>query len=356
MHLVMQAPASILRWFGQRARTVALVMLCTLSLGPAPSAWGQSQAAPIVDTTDIIAAQRRDAVVWDVRAADAYAKGHIPGAVNIGDAGQVLRNPNTEDFIATERIAKLWGDAGIDPAREIIVYATRGNAGAYFAQFALRYFGATRVSVYHDGIDGWRQAGFPLETTAGKRAPIALTLRAVPQLTVTTDEMISRLKDANVQIIDARTVGEFSGDDVRAIRGGHIPGAINIPFEHNWIDPASAIKLARRQVADNRGMSLKPDAELQALYAKLDPNKETVVYCQSGVRAAETAAVLEKLGFRNVRVYDSSWLGYASRLNAPVQNEVFFNVGALNGRLAAMQARIDALQKELAEARGNAAK
>lgn len=363
MRIPMQTTPSMPRASRKTLRTIGLSVVLTLlaaftlSMVPSRAAWSQAgQAAPIVDAAHVVAARQRDAILWDVRAANAYAKGHIPGAVNIGDVGQVLRNANTEDFIATERIARLWGEAGIDPTHEIIVYATRGNAAAYFAQFALRHFGATKVSVYHDGIDGWRQAGHPLDTTSSKRAPVALTLRPVPQLTVSTDEMVSRIKDANLQIIDARTVGEFAGDDVRAIRGGHIPGAINIPYEHNWIDPATAIKLARRQVADNRGMSLKPDPELQALYAKLDPNKETIVYCQSGVRAAETAAVLEKLGFRNVRVYDSSWLGYAARLNAPVQNEVFFNVGALNGRIAAMQARIDALEKELSETRRGAPK
>lgn len=340
------------RWIG-----AALLRRVVWTLAFGLIGWGQAlHAAPIVDAAYVAAALRGDAIVWDVRSVDAYSKGHIPGAVNIGDAGQVLRNPNTEDFIATERIAKLWGDAGIDPAREVIVYATRGNAGAYFAQFALRHFGASKALVFHDGIDGWREAGEPLQTTTATRTPVALTLRAESGLSVTTDEIVNRLKDGNLQIVDARTVGEFSGDDIRAIRGGHIPGAINIPYEQNWIDPATAIKLARRQVADNRGMSLKPDAQLQALYARLDPNKETIVYCQSGVRAAETAAVLEKLGFRNVRVYDSSWLGYAARLNAPAQSEVFFNVGALNGRIAAMQARIDALEKELAEARRSAPK
>lgn len=332
---------------GWLRRVMVLMVLALAAAGQA------IHASPIVDVAYVVAARQRDAIIWDVRAADAYAKGHIPGAVNIGDAGQVLRNANTEDFIATERIARLWGNAGIDPAREVIVYSSRGSAGAYFAQFALRHFGATKALVFHDGIDGWRQAGEPTETTAATRTPITLTLLAAPNLTVTTDEIVSRLKDGNVQIIDARTVGEFAGDDIRAIRGGHIPGAINIPYEYNWVDPATAIKLARRQVADNRGMSLKPDSALQALYARLDPGKETIVYCQSGVRAAETAAVLEKLGFRNVRVYDSSWLGYAARLNAPVQNEVFFNVGALNGRIASMQARIDALEKALAEARRN---
>ena len=74
-------------------------------------------------------------------------------------------------------------------------------------------------------------------------------------------------------------------------------------------------------------MSLKSDVDLRNLYSRLDANKETIVYCHSDVRSAETAAVLGKLGFSNVKVYDSSWLGYAAKLDAPVENEVFFNVG-----------------------------
>ena len=163
--------------------------------------------------------------------------------------------------------------------------------------------------------------------------------------------MVARLGNPALQLIDARTAKEFSGEDIRAIRGGHIPGAINIPYEQNWVDPDTVAKLARRQVTDNAGMSLKPREALKSLYAQLDPNKETVVYCQSGVRAAETATVLAELGFTNVKVYDSSWLGYGNRLDAPANNATVFNVGALNGRIGAMQARIDTLEKELAAAK-----
>jgi thiosulfate/3-mercaptopyruvate sulfurtransferase len=96
-------------------------------------------------------------------------------------------------------------------------------------------------------------------------------------------------------------------------------------------------------------MSLKPAEDLRKLYAGLDPAKETIVYCQSGVRASETAGVLQQLGFKNVKVYDSSWLGYGNTLDAPANNVTFFNVGLFNSRLSALQNRISELEKELAD-------
>ncbi len=308
-----------------------------------------SSAASIVDAAGVKAAIARGAIVWDVRATPLYRKGHVPGAVSIGDAGNVLRNPVTEDFIETAQVEKILGNAGIDPAREIIVYADRGNPYAYFGRLALQYFGAQQVRVFHDGIEGWQDAGNAVETADAQQPAVALKLKPRPELIASTEDVVARAKAGSVQIIDARTSGEYLGNDVRAIRGGHIPGAINIPFEQNWKDPETNTKMSRRQVADNKGAGLASSDALKSLYAKLDPNKETVVYCQSGVRAAETAAVLETLGFNKVKVYDSSWLGYAARLDAPAERETFFNVGSMNGRLAAMQRRIDDLERMIGD-------
>lgn len=100
-------------------------------------------------------------------------------------------------------------------------------------------------------------------------------------------------------------------------------------------------------------MALKSSDELKQLYSKLDPEKDTVVYCQSGVRASQTASVLEDLGFKKVRVYDASWLGYAAKLDAPADNETFFNVGLMNSKLSALLKRVDDLEHQLAQTRGS---
>ena len=306
--------------------------------------------AVIISVNGVTDAMARKALVWDIRPADAFAQGHIPGAVNLGDVAAVLRDVNSEDFIATPQIEKLFNAAGIDPAREIVVYGGRGAWQAYFGLFTLQHFGARKVQVYHEGIEDWRAAGRSVGQGTPVAVPVAvkLAVQASSPVSVSTREVLARLNKPDVQILDVRTVKEFNGEDIRAIRGGHIPGAVNIPYEDNWVDPETAGKLARKEVSSNAGMSLKPIEALKAIYSKLDPSKETIVYCQSGARASETAGVLQQLGFKNVKVYDSSWLGYGNTLDAPAENVTFFNVGLLNGRLAAMQGKVEALEKELA--------
>jgi thiosulfate/3-mercaptopyruvate sulfurtransferase len=306
----------------------------------------------IVDDNYVAEAIARNAVVWDVRPAEAYARGHIAGAVSIGDAPRILRDDNTEDFIATDRIEKMLGAAGLDPRRETIVYGSRGGWQAYFGLYTLRYFSGDNVRVYHEGIEGWTAAARPISRDASQLPPVALKLEINPATAVTTKEMVARLDKADVQIIDARTPREFAGEDIRAIRGGHIPGAVNIPYEQNWADPETPAKLARKEVGSNAGMSLKRTADLKQLYSRFDPHKETIVYCQSGARASETAGVLQELGFTNVKVYDSSWLGYGNTLDAPANNVTFVNVGLLNTRLSTLQDQVNRLEKELAEVKG----
>jgi thiosulfate/3-mercaptopyruvate sulfurtransferase len=319
------------------------ISAAVLLLGIASSAWAQSS---IVDIEYVKAAVARGALLWDARDADDFAKGHIPGATNVGDPTLTLRDKNTEDYLPTAQIEKTLGAAGIDPSKEVIVYGERGLPSVYFAQVTLRYFGATNAKVFHDGIDGWRAAGQPLQAGPTKARPVALKLAPQPGVTAESKEVVAALKRPDVQFVDVRTPKEFRGEDIRAIRGGHIPGAVNIPYEQNWVDPDVRAKLRSGAVKDTTGASLKSRDELARLYAKLDPAKETVVYCQSGNRAAQTAVVLADLGFKNVKVYDSSWLGYASWLSAPAEDEVWTNFGSLPPAVRGLENRFGELEKQ----------
>ena len=322
---------------------VTVIFLSLISLGGAVRA----QSSSIVDLEYVKSAQQRGVIIWDVRASNQYLEGHIPGAINVGDIGTVLRDPNREDFIDLAEINSIFNKAGLDINKEIIVYGSRGNPYAYFGLFTINYFGGKHAKVFHDGIDGWADAGLLIEKTPSTLASINMRLIPQENLVVTNEQMRSLYNNQSVQVVDARTFNEFKGNDVRAIRGGHIPGAVSIPYEQNWKDPATGSKLAKKEVKTNVGMSLKSKDELNALYSKLDPNKETVVYCQSGVRAAETATVLQNLGYKNVKIYDSSWLGWASHLASPVADETYLNVGMLNARIAAMQNKINELEARL---------
>lgn len=296
-------------------------------------------AQSIVDLDYVRRAVARGALLWDVRNAEAYAKGHIPGAVNIGDPGVTLRNEYTEDYLLILDIQKALGAAGIDPAREIVVYGDRGLPSAYFALVTLRYFGASNARVFHDGIDAWRAGQQPVSTQPDKAKPVALKLVPQPGVIVESKAVVAALKRDDVQILDVRSAKEYRGEDIRAIRGGHIPGAINVAFEQNWVDPETLVKLKSGAVKDFAGMSVKPRDQLLKIYEKLDPAKEIYVYCQSGGRAAQTAVVLGELGFSNVRVYDASWLGYSSWLSAPAEDEVWQNFGALLKALKVLESR-----------------
>lgn len=302
----------------------------------------------IVDTAYVAAAAQRGALIWDTRATAAYKQGHIPGAVNLDEVSNSLRDENSEDYLPLPQLEKKLGAAGIDPSREVIVYGLKGSATTYFALLTLQYFGAAKPRIYHGGIDDWKAAGQAMQTETATAAPLTLKLSARPELMADTAEVLKKLNNPSVQILDVRTPEEYRGEDIRAIRGGHIPGAVSINYTENWQDPDTPAKLEKKLVANKDGMSLKSREQLKALYSKLDPEKETIVYCQSGVRASETATVLQDIGFKKVKVYDSSWLGYGNTLSAPAESVSFVNVGLLNGKLSAMQRRLEAMEKEMA--------
>lgn len=325
------------------------VLICgclMLSLLP-----GGAFAEAIVNAAFVKQAVARGAIVWDVRPRADYLKGHVAGAVNLGEAAVELRDSRSEDFIARGQIERKLGAAGIDPAREIVVYGWRGSTTPYFARYLLGYFGAGNVRVFHDGIEGWIDAGERLQLDEARRQALRVALSPVPGVAVGTDELIALIGTESLQLVDTRSRKEFLGEDVRAIRGGHVPGAVNLPYELNWQDPDAALSMAKRQVRDTGGMSLKPREQLQAVYSRLDPERMVVVMCHSGVRAAQTLAVLQDLGFRDVRLYDSSWMGYALRLDAPAENEVFIDVVEMQQRIRDLTRQVEELKRRYVEGR-----
>ena len=276
----------------------------------------------VIDVAAVQKAIKRGAIVWDIRAASGYDLAHIPGAINIGFVAEALLDPKTQQYLPIEQVAERLGQAGIDLKREIVVYGGAGSTYPYFAQFSLEYFGARRVHVFHQGIDGWKAAGKPTSTLPAVRKPVKVRPFANPAMLATTGEVVNRIGKARVQFVDVRSLAEFTGERSETLHGGHIPGAIHIPYNQQFVEPDAMRAIMAKETADTSGLALKNRAALERLYAGLDPRKETIVYCHTGIRASMTAAVLARLGFHSVRVYHASWLEYGNQADAAVEKEL----------------------------------
>lgn len=307
-------------------------------------------AQSVIVGTDYVAKNkdRSGVVLVDTRSESEARKGMIPGAalLDAKGAARALRDVNSR-ALPVKKMEEILGKAGISRDSEVIFYHTKGNNGPYVAFWILEYLGAEKAKVYHGGIDDWMAAKKPLTNEARKLPAAQFVAKVAADRLATTEYVRKNLNNKDVQFVDARTQKEFAGDDIRALRGGHIAAVnhTNIPYEQGWQDPDAARKLADKKVADRHGMALKDTAALKALYSGLDPKKEVVAYCQTGTRSTQTYAVLRDLGFQKVRNYDDSWIVYGSSLDLPANNVSHFNFVRVNAALK----RLDALEKQVAE-------
>lgn len=320
-------------WTARVSLGLALVLLL------AGSAFG----APLIVGTDYVVKGKDAAgvILLDARSEGAYKAGHIPGAINLGGEGaaSVLRDVDAR-VRPVRALEKILGEAGISRDNEIIVYGDKGVPPMTVPVWILEYLGADKVRAYWGGIDDWKAAKQALSTEGRKLPPVKFVAKVREDRMATTAFVKANLKKASVQIVDARTAKEYTGEDIRALRGGHIPGAVLIPFEQNWVDPDAAKKPGRD------GMALKDEKALREIYKGLDPKKEVVVYCQTGTRSTLSYVVLRSLGFEKVRNYDDSWIVWGSRPDLPVESVSYYNFVKLNRALKALdslQQRVDEL-------------
>ncbi len=303
----------------------------------------------IVDTDYVVTNKDKPGVVLvDARAASDYRRGLIPGAVVLSErpGAVILRDVNAR-ILPVKKLEKILGEAGLTLGNEIIVYGAKGDTGPDVVFWILEYLGAEKAKVYHGGIDDWTAAKHPLTNEARKLPAAQFTAKVRADVLATTDYVKKNLQNKEIQFIDTRTVKEYEGDDIRALRGGYIPAVnhANIPYEQAWKDPDTAKKLAEKTVKDRDGMALKDTAALKELYKGVDPNKEVVVICQTGTRSTQTYAVLREAGYKKVRNYDDSWIVWGSNLDLPVGNESHYDFVKVNAALG----RLDALEKQMAE-------
>ena len=284
----------------------------TGATGPAASSGGGAQvttgwARPeLLAETDWLAAAPAGYRIVDLRTADKYAAGHIPGAVNL--TPQQVGDPDDPNEIPhPQRFAAVLSAAGIGNDTPVVAYDDQGGLWATRFWFLAGFYGNDRVRVLNGGINKWQKEGRPLSTQAPQVTPASFRAEVQDGLACDLNVVQTALERKDVVILDARTQGEFNGTDVRAARGGRIPGSVHVDWQ--------------RTVTNDDVRVWRSPEELRALYAAagVTPEKKVITYCQTGVRAAHALFTLRLLGFEELRAYEGSWNEWGNRPDTPVQ-------------------------------------
>jgi thiosulfate/3-mercaptopyruvate sulfurtransferase len=242
----------------------------------------------------------------------AYDGGHIEGAVKL-DWKKDLQDPLRRDFVDKEGFEKLLSERGISNDDTVILYGGNNNWFAAYAYWYFKLYGHESVKLIDGGRKKWELDGRPLSKDAVER-PATQYQAKDPDLSIRAfrDEVVASIGAKN--LVDVRSPDEFSGKILApahlpqemAQKGGHVPGAINIPWSK----------------AANEDGTFKSDEQLAALYGEqgYDDDKATIAYCRIGERSSHTWFVLhELLGKPDVKNYDGSWVEYGSLVGVPIE-------------------------------------
>lgn len=249
---------------------------------------------------------------------NAYAEGHIPGALGFNWQTQ-LEDTLRRDIPTKEQWEQLLSQSGISNGDNLVLYGDNNNWFATFGYWLFLIFGHDRakLKLINGGRKKWVAEGRALTTDV----PIATatTYKASEpnfELRAFRDEILKRLGDGNLTLLDVRSPDEFTGKVIAppgmtetAQRGGHIPGAQSTP----WLN---AVK---------EDGTFKSAEELRAFYGAkgVQDGKDVIAYCRIGERSSHTWFVLYNLlGFENAKNYDGSWTEWGSIIGAPIEREV----------------------------------
>ena len=241
----------------------------------------------------------------DLRSAEVFTQGHLPGAVHLDLFGISLIDTSPAPLDAfLWMIAHLLVTRGVSADRTVVVYDDQSGIRAARAFWFLEFFGHPDPRVLDGGTSAWSRQG--LTTTTETVSPVKGTwdVGRVDKRLATWSDVVTGLGRDDVVMLDTRSDDEYYGSQVRARRGGAIPGAVHIEWTQN-LDDDGAFKAA---------------ADLQDLYSDrgVTADREVVSYCQGGYRAAHSYLALRLLGYPRVRNYIGSWKEWGDREDLPI--------------------------------------
>ena len=243
-----------------------------------------------------------------------YETGHIPGAVKI-DWHSDLNDPLTRDYVDESGFAELMSRKGISRDTTLVFYGDNFNWWASYALWVASLFGHPDVRLLDGGRQKWIAEG--REITTDVPAPTATNYPVTPRddasLRAFKDDVLAHI--GNGPLVDVRSPGEYSGElshmpdypQEGAIRTGHIPTAVNVPWKR----------------AANDDGTFKSLADLRAIYIDeqgLNETDDVIAYCRIGERSSHTWFVLTHLiGLPRVRNYDGSWVEWGNAVRVPIE-------------------------------------
>ncbi len=272
----------------------------------------------VLVSTDWVAAHLNDSNIRLVESNEdilLYDTGHIPGAVKI-DWHADLNDPTVRDYVSKEQFETLLRENGIGADTQVVFYGDKNNWWATYAFWVFKLFGFANAKVMDGGRAKWIAEGRPVtrEVPSYPASTFTADDRNDPPIRAFRDDVLTHI-ETNGKLVDVRSPGEYKGELLHmadypqegAMRGGHIPGAKNVPW-------------ARAANADG---TFKHAADLRAIYETeqgLNAKDDVIAYCRIGERSSHSWFVLTYLlGYENVRNYDGSWTEWGNGVRLPIE-------------------------------------
>jgi thiosulfate/3-mercaptopyruvate sulfurtransferase len=273
----------------------------------------------VLVSTDWVAQHRQDPQIRIVESNEdplLYPTGHIPGAVEI-DWTRDLNDQVKRDYLDHQGFSALMRRLGIGKDTTIVFYGDRNNWWATYAYWVFQLFGHDKAKIMDGGRIKWTKENREVSREVPQYPPSDYQAKPRDDKTIRAfrEQVLDHLQSKG-RLIDVRSPAEYTGERLHmpeypnegALRGGHIPGAANVPWA--------------RAVNPDDG-TFKSASDLKAIYegeAHLSPKDDVVVYCRIGERSSHTWFVLTHLlGYSKVRNYDGSWTEWGNLVGVPIE-------------------------------------